>query len=261
VCAKEAVVLTPSASSTSALPAREVTAREPCLATGRPAPAMTKAAAVETLKVFAGLDPVPAVSMKRAWRDDNGTARARIAAAMPASSRADSPFTDTAASAAAICASVASGWRSACKNSPASFRVRCSPCIKRDVISRSATSPIVSSSFIWRNSAAGQGQRLHHCPRFVDCFLVFKARVGISHNSSASLKVGFALLEHDGSQDDAGIDIAIEPEITDCARVTTTPGFFQLADDLHRPDLWRTRYRAGGEAFLYTVEDMSHSAK
>jgi len=39
---------------------------------------------VETLKVFTALDPVPAVSMKRAWRDDNGTARSRIAAAMPA---------------------------------------------------------------------------------------------------------------------------------------------------------------------------------
>src|SRR4030095_9850600 len=113
VCAKEAVVLTPSASSTSALPAREVTAREPCLATGRPAPAMTKAAAVETLKVFAGLDPVPAVSMKRAWRDDNGTARARIAAAMPASSSTDSPFTAIAASAGAIFASVAAGRRNA----------------------------------------------------------------------------------------------------------------------------------------------------
>src|SRR5882724_8416267 len=62
----EAAVLTPNASSTSALPRSDVAAREPCLATGKPAPAMTKAAAVETLKVFARLEPVPAVSMKRA---------------------------------------------------------------------------------------------------------------------------------------------------------------------------------------------------
>src|SRR6266542_3073516 len=59
------VVLTPSASSTSALPQGDVAAREPCFATGTPAPAMTKAAAVETLNVFARLDPVPAVSMRR----------------------------------------------------------------------------------------------------------------------------------------------------------------------------------------------------
>ena len=58
-------MLTPRASSTSALPEWEVAAREPCFATGKPAPAMTKAAAVETLKVFAALEPVPAVSMKR----------------------------------------------------------------------------------------------------------------------------------------------------------------------------------------------------
>ena len=58
--------MTPKAWSTSALPHRDVAAREPCFATGRPAPAITKAAAVEILKVFAALDPVPAVSIKRA---------------------------------------------------------------------------------------------------------------------------------------------------------------------------------------------------
>ncbi len=46
-------MLTPNASSTSALPQNDVAAREPCFATGTPAPAMTKAAAVETLKAFA----------------------------------------------------------------------------------------------------------------------------------------------------------------------------------------------------------------
>jgi hypothetical protein len=49
----EAVTVTPSAVKTSALPERLVAARLPCLATASPAPAMTKAAAVETLKVLA----------------------------------------------------------------------------------------------------------------------------------------------------------------------------------------------------------------
>ena len=51
------------------LPECDVAAREPCFATGNPAPAMTNAVAVETLKVFAALDPVPAVSMKRSCRE------------------------------------------------------------------------------------------------------------------------------------------------------------------------------------------------
>src|SRR5215213_8508922 len=70
-----AETLTPSAASTSAEPDRLVAARLPCLATGSPAPAMTKAAAVETLKVFAVLEPVPAVSTKHSCRALMRTAR------------------------------------------------------------------------------------------------------------------------------------------------------------------------------------------
>ena len=55
---------TPIAVKTSALPQRLLAARLPCFATASPAPAITNAAAVDTLKVFAALDPVPAVSMK-----------------------------------------------------------------------------------------------------------------------------------------------------------------------------------------------------
>jgi len=57
-------MLTPSSVKTSALPKRLLAARLPCLATGRPAPAITNDAAVDTLKVFAALEPVPAVSIK-----------------------------------------------------------------------------------------------------------------------------------------------------------------------------------------------------
>ena len=51
---------TPSTSRTSALPQREVNERFPCLATGTPAPAATKAAAVEILNVVTLPPPVPA---------------------------------------------------------------------------------------------------------------------------------------------------------------------------------------------------------
>ena len=55
-------ISTPSASSTSAEPVREDAARPPCLQTGTPAPATTRAAMVETLMVPARSPPVPQVS-------------------------------------------------------------------------------------------------------------------------------------------------------------------------------------------------------
>ena len=74
-----AAVLTPSASRTSALPEVEEAARAPCFATGKPAPTMTNAAAVEMLKRLAALEPVPAVSIKRSCCECRGVARFRIA--------------------------------------------------------------------------------------------------------------------------------------------------------------------------------------
>ena len=56
---------TPSASSTSAEPEREVKLRLPCLATGTPAPATTNAAAVEMLSVPTRPPPVPQVSTRQ----------------------------------------------------------------------------------------------------------------------------------------------------------------------------------------------------
>src|SRR6266850_2436428 len=127
----DAVTPTPRAVNTSELPERLVTARFPCFATGRPAPAITNAAAVETLKVFAQLEPVPAVSKKRLCLGFNGTARRRIAAAMPVNSSTVSPFNANATNAPAICPSVATPSSRLSKNSEASERERFSPRINR----------------------------------------------------------------------------------------------------------------------------------
>jgi len=62
-------------------------------ATGKPAPAMTKAAAVETLKVFAALEPVPAVSMKTFVMAPHRNGAISHASAMPANSSTVSPLT------------------------------------------------------------------------------------------------------------------------------------------------------------------------
>jgi hypothetical protein len=102
-----AETFTPSAANKSALPDLLLAARLPCFATGNPAPAITNAAAVEMLKVFARLDPVPAVSMKQGCRALTRTARERSPVAIPVNSSTVSPFAASATNAAAICASVA----------------------------------------------------------------------------------------------------------------------------------------------------------
>ena len=69
--------LTPRAASTSALPQLDDAARLPCLATFRPAPAMTNAAVVEMLKVWAPSPPVPAVSSSGAFEGHRQWRRGR----------------------------------------------------------------------------------------------------------------------------------------------------------------------------------------
>ena len=83
-------ILTPSAASTSAEPEREEIERLPCLATGTPAPATTKAAQVEILCVPLASPPVPQVSMAPSGARTL-TARARMARAAPVISSTLSP--------------------------------------------------------------------------------------------------------------------------------------------------------------------------
>ena len=100
---------TPSAASTSALPALLVTERLPCLATGTPAPAMTKAAVVEMLKVPLWSPPVPTMSVSgRGCGACTATALSRMARAQPAISATVSPFMRSATRNPPICACVAS---------------------------------------------------------------------------------------------------------------------------------------------------------
>ena len=70
--ATSASTFTPSAASTSAEPLRLVMPRLPCLATGTPAAAVTRAAAVEILKVFEPSPPVPQVSIRSARAERMG---------------------------------------------------------------------------------------------------------------------------------------------------------------------------------------------
>ena len=98
----------PSASSTSAEPEADETARLPCFATPAPAAAATIAAAVEMLIVLAPSPPVPAVSTRSSRCGRTASTCPRIASAQPAISSAVSPFSRSATRKPPICACVAS---------------------------------------------------------------------------------------------------------------------------------------------------------
>ena len=86
------LIATPSASSTSAVPALEDIARLPCFRTGNPAPATVNAAIVEMFTVCAPSPPVPTTST--AMRSKlTSTALASMALTMPLTSCGVSPFT------------------------------------------------------------------------------------------------------------------------------------------------------------------------
>src|SRR5690349_25127558 len=85
-------ILTPRADKTSAEPERDEIDRLPCLATGTPAPATTKAAQVEILCVFLLSPPVPQVSIAPSGAF-TGTAHCLSARAAPAISSTVSPRT------------------------------------------------------------------------------------------------------------------------------------------------------------------------
>src|SRR5438132_9977923 len=98
----------PSASITSALPQRLLAERFPCFAIFMPAPAATKAAAVEILNVPDPSPPVPQVSRTAGTSPfHNGSAFSLITRANPMSSVEVSPFILSAVRNPATCASVA----------------------------------------------------------------------------------------------------------------------------------------------------------
>ena len=97
--------MTPSAASTSAEPEREEIDRLPCLATGTPAPATTKAAQVEMLKRALGVAAGAAGVDGAVRRAHRAAPCARMARAAPVISSTVSPRTRSAISSAPICAS------------------------------------------------------------------------------------------------------------------------------------------------------------
>ena len=128
-------ILIPSVSTTSAEPHSDDMDRLPCLATLSPAPATTKAVAVDTLKVPEASPPVPAVSISISRSVPVAPTSSlppvrtlttfwRMTWAKPISSSTVSPFIRRAVRKAAICASVAAPDMIASMAAAASMRER-----------------------------------------------------------------------------------------------------------------------------------------
>src|SRR5487761_2192499 len=154
--------LTPSASSTSALPQRLDAARLPCLATGWPSEATSSPAAVETLKVSAPSPPVPQVSTT-CVRDASGTCTPalRMPRAMPVTSSTVSPFRRSASRKAPICAWVATPVMISSITAVASVSLSELPATRLPIASRI----ICALPMGWRCETATSGDFRRHIPR------------------------------------------------------------------------------------------------
>ena len=120
-------ISTPSVSSTSADPDLEETDRLPCLATVAPAPAATREAVVEMLKVLAPSPPVPQRSMACGSSHSTSMAKSRIVLVKPTSSSRVSSRVRRPMRNAAMCSSLAFPLIICCMASAACERVSGSP--------------------------------------------------------------------------------------------------------------------------------------
>src|SRR3954447_6147320 len=127
-------ILAPGASRASAERHRLGAERLPCFATRHPAPAATKAAVVDTLKV-GGPPPVPAVSTSSAPSTSTGVASSRMVRARPVISSTVSPLARRAISSAAAWASEALPSITSRSTRAAESAVRSSPSARRSIAS------------------------------------------------------------------------------------------------------------------------------
>ena len=84
--------------------------------------------------------------------------------------------------------------------------------------------------------------------------MVFAFGCGVGDDAAAGLDEGFAVLEQDGAEGDAGVVVAVEAEVADGARVRAAFAFFEFVEDLHGADLGRSGDGSGGECGAHDIE-------
>ena len=85
-------------------------------------------------------------------------------------------------------------------------------------------------------------------PRLVHRFHVFVFGNRIGDDSSTRLNVALVPTRNQRPDRNARIQIVAEVHIHDGAGIDSAPRRFQLVDDFHRADFWRSGNGAGGEA-------------
>ena len=68
------------------------------------------------------------------------------------------------------------------------------------------------------------------------------------------MDIGFAALEQDGAEGDAGVVVAVEPEVADGPGVGAAFAFLEFVEDLHGADLRGAGDGAGGEGGAHHIE-------
>ena len=76
-------------------------------------------------------------------------------------------------------------------------------------------------------------------PRLGHRLLVLVVGLGVGDGAAAGLDVGDAVLDHDGADVDAGVEVAGVAQVADRAAVAAALDRLELVDDLHRADLRR----------------------
>ena len=94
----------------------------------------------------------------------------------------------------------------------------------------------------------GEGiDRAQHGARLRTRLLELVRGLGVGDRAAAGLDVGDAVLDHDGADVDAGVEVAGVGQPADRAAVAAALDGLELVDDLHRAHLRRARQRARRE--------------
>ena len=87
----------------------------------------------------------------------------------------------------------------------------------------------------------------------------FGGRVG--DDATAGLDIGFAVLEQNSAEGDAGIVVAVESEVADGAGVGAAFAFFEFVEDLHGADLGGSGDGSGWECGAHDIEGAAASGE
>src|SRR6185437_15230879 len=114
----------------------------------------------------------------------------------------------------------------------------------------------------WKSEAgASHLEGAHHGAGLVDALDVLLLRDRIGDHAGADLDLSHAAAQDDGTDEDAGAEIALVIEVEDAAAVGAAAGGFELLDDLHGADLGRTGEGAGGKTGGQGVEAVAAGAE